>query len=806
MALTIPDLDDRTYASLLEAARDAIPVHSEEWTDHNVHDPGITILELLAWVSESDIYSLDRLTDEHRLKYLKLLGVTPRPPRSATATLELALPRGASGATIPAGRQLFVNEPGGADLVFQTAEPVTLTAATLERVVSEHSGGRSDNTTANDTPGVSYLAFGEDARPDSALYLGFDADPFAAVGSLDLAVAFHEEAVPAPESHGSEPPEFEPTVDVVWEYCTNYSEWYLDSVWQPLDVRSDGTNSLYQSGTVRVDRPADWSGRLATVTDSVLDQEARLVWLRCRPVWPVGDAVGHEVPPHLDAVTVNTVTAIHREDVTDEVLTRPDGGIETTALPDQRFEFVGGSVLERPDAQADVELVVGVGDPQGVLDVAWKQVQNFDASGPDDRHFVVDYAAGAVQFGDGIQGTVPEPGQRVLATEARYGGGMDGNVSASGTWQFTEDIVERTGVYKYACGTHRETMRGAILVGDAGTVPLADVDDWLAGIEGGATPVDRQGQREVTVTVGSEAPDEPPTFTPAALRVDPGTVVRFEWLSDSLTVDVESQPPDGTWDGHPEPAFAGFVASHTFESSVELSQVQVDAEARAAGGRDAESVDDALVRLREDLRRPYRAVTVDDWVTLATTTPGLRFGRATAIVEPEPETGGVCERDSGVRVIVVPFSTRDRPVPTTGFLDAVRCHLERHRLVTDRFEVEPPTYVGIGVDVEVRIESGYGASERAAAIDDRLREFLHPLTGFEGKGWPFGRPVYLSELYEVVESVDGVDCVLDVDVTATGSTASYRDGGVTIGEATLVYSMEHDVVVRSDDADCGVGV
>lgn len=805
MALTIPDLDDRTYASLLEAARDAISVHSEEWTDHNVHDPGITILELLAWVAESDIYSLDRLTDEHRLKYLKLLGVTPRSPQSARATLELALPRGTRGATVPAGSQLFVNEPGGADLVFQTDEPVTLTAATLERVVSEHGGGRSDNTTANDTLGVSYLAFGEDARPDSALYLGFDADPFAAVGSLDLTVSFHEEVVPAPESHGPEQSEFEPTVGVVWEYCTDYSEWYLD-VWRPFDVRSDGTNSLYRSGTVRVDRPVDWTGRLATATDSVLEEETRLVWLRCRPVWPPGDDVGHEVPPHLDAVTVNTVTAVHREGVTDEVLTRPDGGIETTAVPDQRFEFASGSVLERPEARADVELLVGVGDPQGVLDVAWEQVRDFDASGPDDRHFVVDHAGGAVQFGDGNRGTVPEPGRRVLATEARYGGGTDGNVSASATWQFTENTVERAGVYKYACESNRKTMRGAILVGDADTVPVADVDGWLADIEGDATLVDRQGQREVTVTVGSAAPDEPLTFTPAALRVDPGTVVRFEWLSDSLTVDVESQPPDGTWEGHPESAYAGFVASHTFESSLELSQVRVDVEGRAAGGRDAESVDDALFRLREDLRRRYRAVTVDDWVTLATTTPGLRFGRAAAVVEPESETGGVCERDSEVRITIVPFSTRDRPVPTTGFLNAVRCHLERHRLVTDRFEVEPPTYVGVGVTVEVRIESGYGASERADAIDDRLREFLHPLTGFEGEGWPFGRPVYLSELYEVAESVDGVDCVLDVDVTASGSTASYRDGGVTIGEATLVYSMEHEVVVRADGTDCGVGV
>lgn len=81
MGLDVPELDDREYEALLEQATKLIPAYSDEWTDFNPHDPGITILEVLAWLTETHSYQLDQITDEHREKYLRLIDHGCRPPK-----------------------------------------------------------------------------------------------------------------------------------------------------------------------------------------------------------------------------------------------------------------------------------------------------------------------------------------------------------------------------------------------------------------------------------------------------------------------------------------------------------------------------------------------------------------------------------------------------------------------------------------------------------------------------------------------------------------------------------------------------
>ena len=49
MPLAAPKLDDRLFQDLVEEAKKRIPHYTSEWTDHNVSDPGITLLELFAW-------------------------------------------------------------------------------------------------------------------------------------------------------------------------------------------------------------------------------------------------------------------------------------------------------------------------------------------------------------------------------------------------------------------------------------------------------------------------------------------------------------------------------------------------------------------------------------------------------------------------------------------------------------------------------------------------------------------------------------------------------------------------------------
>jgi hypothetical protein len=165
--------------------------------------------------------------------------------------------------------------------------------------------------------------------------------------------------------------------------------------------------------------------------------------------------------------------------------------------------------------------------------------------------------------------------------------------------------------------------------------------------------------------------------------------------------------------------------------------------------------------------------------------------------DPPPEG---CVGSNQVRVVVVPFSTRDRPEPSEGFLRAVQCHLRRHAVLTDRVVVEAPTYVGVGVDVEVGLTDDTVARTVTADVVAALDTFLDPLSG-AGEGWPFGRSLYPSEVYEVVESVDGVDCVLDVRFTVEGP--GRIDGDVVhLPETGLFYPLDHDVTVRTGSDAC----
>jgi len=72
--LILPNLDDRTYADLAEEGRALIPTCAPEWTNHNPSDPGITLVELFAYLTEMLIYRLNRVTDANIETFLKLLN------------------------------------------------------------------------------------------------------------------------------------------------------------------------------------------------------------------------------------------------------------------------------------------------------------------------------------------------------------------------------------------------------------------------------------------------------------------------------------------------------------------------------------------------------------------------------------------------------------------------------------------------------------------------------------------------------------------------------------------------------------
>src|ERR1700682_1358689 len=96
MSIALTNLDDRRWLDLVDEGRALIPFYSPGWTDHNVHDPGITLIEMFAWLAEMDIYQLNRIPERHLLKFIELLGIYPKPPQPAIAALNLVLPDGST--------------------------------------------------------------------------------------------------------------------------------------------------------------------------------------------------------------------------------------------------------------------------------------------------------------------------------------------------------------------------------------------------------------------------------------------------------------------------------------------------------------------------------------------------------------------------------------------------------------------------------------------------------------------------------------------------------------------------------------
>ena len=99
--IPLPKLDDRKWEDLVREAIDLIPKYCPEWTNHNASDPGITLLELFAWLIEVLLYRLNRVGDKNYLAFLNLMGIDLQPPQPATATTD-------ASASAPAMRSFFI--------------------------------------------------------------------------------------------------------------------------------------------------------------------------------------------------------------------------------------------------------------------------------------------------------------------------------------------------------------------------------------------------------------------------------------------------------------------------------------------------------------------------------------------------------------------------------------------------------------------------------------------------------------------------------------------------------------------------
>lgn len=193
----------------------------------------------------------------------------------------------------------------------------------------------------------------------------------------------------------------------------------------------------------------------------------------------------------------------------------------------------------------------------------------------------------------------------------------------------------------------------------------------------------------------------------------------------------------------------------------------------AAGGSKAESVEQVKLRGPQIIKHRERAVTCEDYEWLAREASSeiaqarcLAGLNRLAIAEP-----------GWVTVVITPQSTALKPYPTPGLLRTVEDHLERHAFASlqagKQIYVKGPEYIETTIVADVVATEPENADEVELEIILALETFLHPLNGGpESDGWQLGRDVFLSEVYTVIEAVQGVNYVRRLDLLA--SLQQYR--------------------------------
>lgn len=189
----------------------------------------------------------------------------------------------------------------------------------------------------------------------------------------------------------------------------------------------------------------------------------------------------------------------------------------------------------------------------------------------------------------------------------------------------------------------------------------------------------------------------------------------------------------------------------------------------AEGGADGEVVTCVKSRGPETIRHQGRALSAPDFEALAReASPGVAAVRALPVTAPNlrPAAGWVT-------VIIVPQSEDPRPQPTFELRRQVHDYLAARAPATlsaQRIGVLGPSYLPIGVAAAVVPRNIREAGVVERRVRQAVERFLHPLSGGpEGRGWPFGRDVFLSDLAAVLEAVDGVDYVRDLELLLNGT-------------------------------------
>ena len=446
MSLQVPNLDDRTFQDIVSEARSKIPLYCPKWTDYNLSDPGITLIELFAWMVDMLLYRLNQVPEKNYIKFLELMGIQLQPPNPATVkvTFRLSAPQ-PEPVTIPSGTEVATVRTETQDAItFITNEDATILLPTLRHMLTTFDDSSYyDVMDEIKNPYLETSIFQDIPQKNNALYLGYDEDLSAHALALTI-----QSSIVGIGVDPSNPP-------WAWEYWDKEQE-----KWLLLRLETDTTGGLNTSGQIILHIP---------ITSGRRELDGRnACWIRCRATDPLPGQGEYSRSPVVRIIVSEsigyTVSASHGLRIMYELLGQSDG------TPGQQFQLLNTPVLTRINGETiEVET-----ETEGEYE-QWQEVSSFADSGPDDPHFTCDSVSGEIQFGPSIRqpsgderqyGKVPAAGRWIRFSSYRSGGGVIGNVGKGTITILKSSIPYLASVTNFEAakgGTDVETLESAKL-------------------------------------------------------------------------------------------------------------------------------------------------------------------------------------------------------------------------------------------------------------------------------------------------------------------------------------------------------
>lgn len=690
--LPLPNLKEQDLNSILQNTIQAVYRQDDVWQDWDVHDPGVTFLELFSVLKHEQMQQMDTITVRSLEKYLKLLQIKRLHNQCAHTR-----------ACFRANQTTFIPE-GYAVSQGEIPYEVAQAGVVLENEILALGNGDMDT--------CQYMPYQQEhiqtilfTQKEDCFYIGLQHPvPENAAFRFYFALAQDPFLQRNPPQEG-----FSPLSAVVWEYFDQDTK-----AWEALEVQEDETIAFLYSGTVILCRKGGIHG-------TPFEQTFYAIRARCT-------RFGYEKSPVLEQCLCNSFDLVQQQ-------------TKCRSVFFSLKEFEKNEMMVKSIVSGKEQYELYIRDENG-----WRNAQDMEIA-----YMLLEST---------LQG-------RRLATSDRQKlldifSNMTPNTNVLLLLLYSQDFASKR-ILGTSNGTiHQEYLipfeknavydSFSLMVVDKKNAVIWDKVENLDGCKNTA-PVYMLHAAKAAVRFGDHHYGKAPAPQSRIIVTDFATTKTTQGNIQAHVLD--GKMPDG----------------------IQVWQYQ-----NGIGGKDAESKEELLMRIRTCMDTQKRAVTAEDYRSLAMQTPGLCMGQVMVLplYRPHMKHYPQVQEENAVTLVISPSVFTQNPVAIQGYLQTIKQYMEQFRLITTKLYVMAVEYIPIDVEIEIRIQQNH------AHMQEKLQNTVSEYIEACQKNTP-GAFIYYGELYGLLESMPMVNQIKYLQMESVASVEKNEFGDIRVPHYAHAY-------------------